>query len=148
MIIEEINIDLFDFWKSNNRYILLQCISSDFSMGKGIAVKFNSYFNCKNIIKSKFIPYWANHGYTLSLLPYNIPIINLVTKENYWGKPTYKSLKESLEEARKIIELEKIYYIAMPKIGTGLDKLEYNKVKVIIEEVFKDMEIDIKICYL
>lgn len=40
------------------------------------------------------------------------------------------------------------FYIAMPKIGCGLDKLEWSKVKAIIEEVFAGTDIEILICYL
>lgn len=36
--------------------------------------------------------------------------------------------------------------IAKPKIGCGLDKLEWSKVKAIIEEVFADTDIEILVC--
>lgn len=34
----------------------------------------------------------------------------------------------------------------MPKIGCGLDKLEWDKVEEIIKETFKDCDIDILVC--
>lgn len=36
--------------------------------------------------------------------------------------------------------------LAMPRIGCGLDKLEWSKVKAIIEEVFADTDVEILVC--
>lgn len=41
-----------------------------------------------------------------------------------------------------------IYRIAMPKIGCGLDRLSWDKVEPMIKEIFKDLDIEIIICYL
>lgn len=36
----------------------------------------------------------------------------------------------------------------MPRIGCGLDKLEWNKVKEMIKEIFEDTDIVIEVYYL
>ena len=54
----------------------------------------------------------------------------------------------TLEELKSCCVRNDIFYIAMPKIGCGLDKLEWSKVKAIIEEVFAGTDIEILICYL
>ena len=41
-----------------------------------------------------------------------------------------------------------IRYLAMPKIGCGLDKLQWSKVREIIKDEFKDVDIQIEIRYL
>lgn len=77
---------------------------------------------------------------------------NLVTKEKYWQKPTYDSLKTALVNARinaKILALmndDKPVKLAMPKIGCGLDHLQWVKVKEIIEEVFANTDVEILVC--
>ena len=38
--------------------------------------------------------------------------------------------------------------LAMPKIGCGLDRLQWDKVYDIICDVFKDTDVDILICEL
>jgi hypothetical protein len=38
--------------------------------------------------------------------------------------------------------------IAMPLIGCGLDRLDWNKVKDVIEDVFSDTDIEILVCKL
>jgi hypothetical protein len=41
-----------------------------------------------------------------------------------------------------------IKYLAMPKIGCGLDKLDWNRVSDMIREIFSDLDIEIMVCYL
>jgi hypothetical protein len=74
--------------------------------------------------------------------------INLVTKNNYWEKPTYETLRQALEDARNIINLfeTRIKKIVMPRIGCGLDKLDWNKVKPMVEEILADFEV--VVCYI
>ena len=75
-------------------------------------------------------------------------VFNLVTKNKYWNKPTYSDLNKTLEMLKKFIIKLDIKYLAMPKIGCGLDKLHWNKVKKNIENIFNDLDIEIVICYI
>lgn len=74
--------------------------------------------------------------------------MNLITKEKYWHKPTYKSLEQSLIKMREIIIDEDIKYIAMPKIGSGLDRLSWGRVREIIKDLFKDIDVEIVVYFL
>ena len=38
--------------------------------------------------------------------------------------------------------------LVMPKIGCGLDRLSWDKVEPMIQEIFKDLDIEIVVCYL
>ena len=49
---------------------------------------------------------------------------------------------------RSIADKEGVTKIAMPKIGSGLDKLNWLQVQTIILDVFKDMDIEIVVCYV
>lgn len=126
--------------------LFVHCISADFALGAGIAKTFADEHNVRNALYNKYYrDAWDNKGYALFTYT-DIMVMNLVTKEKYYNKPTYKTLKESLEHLKNQlldspILLEKI--LIMPKIGCGLDRLEWNKVKDIIEEVFKDINVSI-----
>jgi hypothetical protein len=62
-------------------------------MGKGIALEFNKRFDMKNKLSTKFkSDNWSGKGYSLS----EGKVFNLVTKEKYWNKPTYETLKQAL----------------------------------------------------
>lgn len=69
----------------------------------------------------------------------------LITKEHYYDKPTYQTLQRSLEAMRNHILLNDVQHVDMPKIGCGLDGLQWGKVKELIEEVFRDVDIQITV---
>lgn len=140
MIFKEINGDLF---KSDNMYTLVHCISRDCAMGAGIAVTFNNKFpemkkQLKNTIRENDL-----QGYFAILYRGERNVINLITKEKYWHKPTYSSLKTSLLNAKQIILRNNIKHIAMPVIGCGLDRLQWSKVSAMIKEIFADTDVEI-----
>lgn len=145
MTIREEQRDLFTV---PTDYILVHCISADLAMGAGIAKEFT-----RRGVKARLIEKFqglieigdclitATTGWRLEF--------NLVTKKKYWQKPTYKSLKITLNNAKE--RLLSIYHkepikLAMPRIGCGLDRLQWDKVKVIIEEVFADTDVEILVC--
>ena len=139
MTIEIIKKDLFTI---GNDYYLAHCISADFALGAGIAKTFNSKYN----MRSKLFNSHPNYVYRGgdALLVDNV--FNLVTKAKCFQKPTYESLTEALEMMRdKIISLQ-ITKLAIPMIGCGLDRLQWLRVKKIIENVFMDTDINILIC--
>lgn len=131
-------------------YYLAHCISADFGMGKGIVVEFNKRYDMKNRLTKKYPNYlakWQREGYLGDcILEGNT--FNLITKERYWNKPTYDSLETSLISMGLICVQKGIKKVAMPTIGAGLDRLDFEKVKEIIFEVFKNVDIEILVCKL
>ena len=75
-------------------------------------------------------------------------VYNLVTKERYYQKPTYAALRNSLVTMRDHAVAHNVKEIAMPKIGCGLDKLEWSQVSVVLKEVFVDTHIVIMVYYM
>jgi len=145
MIYEEEQRDLF---LVSEEYYLAHCISADFGMGKGIVVEFNKRFNMKYKLRNKYPNYlneWYNSGYEGDCIMEG-RVLNLITKERYFHKPTYQSLRSALMVMKTICHKENITKIAMPVIGCGLDKLSWNKVSRIIKEVFSDSDIEILVC--
>lgn len=138
--------DIFELSNKDN-YYFVQCISSDFKMGKGIALEFNRVFNCKNELVKEFKNFkWENTGRCIKAK--NSIVFHLITKNRYWDKPTYRTLKESLIELKTLCLEQNIKKLVMPKIGCGLDKLQWNTVKENIIKIFNDTDIEILICYL
>lgn len=75
-------------------------------------------------------------------------VFYLVTKERYYNRPTYETLKSSLVKMKEIMEANGLRDLAMPRIGCGLDGLEWSRVKGIIEEVFRQSNVNIRIYYI
>ncbi len=125
-------------------YYLTHCISADFALGAGIAKTFDNVYNMRFKLFRDYDGYEYEGGD--ALLVDNV--FNLVTKPKCYHKPTYDSLRESLEVMKSIMEISAITKLAMPKIGCGLDRLSWPDVYDIICEVFEDTDVEILICEL
>lgn len=136
-----------DLFSVSDDYYLVHCISADFGMCKGIVVEFNKRFDMKNKLQSKY-PNFVNdyhHCKWSGMVLIEGRVINLVTKERYWQKPTYETMREALNIARLRLP-DDCKKIAMPVIGCGLDRLQWDKVSEIIKEVFTDTDVEILVC--
>lgn len=145
MIIREEKRDLFTVPQG---YYLAHCISGDYALGAGIAKQFVEVYNMRFKLHKIFpIPNgekFANVGSALLI----DNVFNLVTKARCFHKPTYDSLYETLIDMREQCEELDITKLAIPYIGCGLDKLQWDKVSDVIEDVFEDTDIEILVCSL
>lgn len=137
-----ITVEKKDLFTVPQGYYLAHCISADFALGAGIAKTFDNVYNMRYKLFSFYDDYEYNGGD--ALLVDNV--FNLVTKSKCYHKPTYQSLRESLEVMKDIIEDCAITKLAMPRIGSGLDKLNQDMVYDIICEVFENSDVEILIC--
>jgi len=103
------------------RYALVHCIAQDAMMGAGIARKFREkYPDMQRYIRSKrpkigeIVVYEGEDGRV---------IVNMVTKASSWDKPKREDFNKALITLVEWIEDERIKYVGMPKIGSGLDQL-------------------------
>jgi len=130
-----------DLFTVEGTYCLAHCISSDCKMGAGIAVEFQKRFKVKEILLK--IPEEKRKHPTCIKTG---RVFNLITKEKYWGKPTYETMRAALLVMKETALNGNVKKIAMPIIGSDLDKLEWDKVMGIIMDVFYETEIEILVC--
>lgn len=164
MIFKEIQGDLFT---ADKKAILVHCISQDCKMGAGIAKKFTEMG-----VKEQLLRYhvndrpWKGSGYMFVTPRDKCPwkVANLITKDKYYSKPTYDTLSQALHHLKVwYLNVKRVYdwatsggtpfealptTIAMPRIGCGLDKLEWARVKQIIQDIFEDTDLTIEVYYL
>ena len=119
---------------------IAHCVSAHLKMSAGIARHFERKFPTKN-------PSNRDHSYTL-FWPQWLPetrryLYHLVTKQKYFNKPTYSTLRASLERMRTHAQNKSISRISMPCIGTGLDHLDWDKVKLLIQETFRTSPVQV-----
>ncbi len=131
---------------------LAHCISRDLKLGAGIALQFRNreLVNFEELKdQNKQVGQVALNIMSLSLIDDDDKyVFHLITKDKYYYKPTYESMKSCLKELRdKLISLN-IKEISMPRIGCGLDKMEWHIVKNMIMTIFKETDIEIDIYYL
>lgn len=139
MILKEEQRDLFSV---PHGYYFAHCISGDFALGAGIAVQFNELYNMRKKLRDTYGSTTDNYAILVD------NVFNLVTKKRAFHKPTYNSLREALEDMADQIETLGIEKVAIPQIGCGLDRLNWDIVKEMIEEVFDSIEVEILVCYL
>lgn len=162
-----VNKDIFEWIEENkegNVIVLVHCISSDAALGAGIAKTIDEKYQERERILKFFGEqlHWNGHGYGIITPLLNIEdvsshlqICNLITKEKYWQKPTYTSLFESLEYVKQTLKAIEDYAkrdglklkIVMPKIGCGLDKLDWTRVREIVA-LWAGLDIAVTVCYI
>ena len=128
-----------------SNYCLAHCISDDYALGAGIAVEFANRYDMKNKLlqqRDKNPLFFLTGGHCIRI----DNVMNLVTKQHYWEKPTYDSITHALNDMKRICIENNITHIAMPAIGCGLDKLAWSHVASIIKHIFNDTDIAILVC--
>ena len=137
-----------DLFSVPDDYYLAHCISADFAMGKGIAVEFNRRFDMKNKLKAHYPDYldqWQREKKRSGCILAG-RVFNLITKERYFQKPTYETLRGALECMKALCVQKGVRRAAMPVIGCGLDRLAWEQVSAVIQDVFSDTGTEILVC--
>ncbi|WP_172255161.1 macro domain-containing protein [Saccharibacillus deserti] len=110
-------------------------------MGKGIAAEFVRRFNLRGLREEA-----ALQPLEVGSCVRQGRAMNLVTKAKYFNKPTYASLTEALRSLREVREADGVTRLAMPRIGSGLDRLRWEKVREIVLDVFADSPTEVVVC--
>ncbi|XP_076444901.1 ADP-ribose glycohydrolase OARD1-like [Babylonia areolata] len=113
---------------------LVHCVSKDLKMGKGIAVIFKNKFGGLDELKAQ----GKDVGDVAVLKRDDRFVYYLITKPHHYDKPTYDTLRASLKAMKSHCQEHQVSSLSMPRIGCGLDKLEWDKVSDVVKEVFGD----------
>ena len=111
------------------------CISSDARMSKGFA-DFLSHripglrSTCQKakLFTGHVFPFLDSTGKSY--------IYNLVTKESYCDKPNLSTLSKTLEAMRTHASVNGVSTTAIPKLGCGLDQMNWQKVVKLLRDIF------------
>jgi hypothetical protein len=120
---------------------LAHCVSSDFKMSRGVALEIShKYPAMKRMSPDTPSPHLI--GKTMG---YKIPgqekwIFNIVTKEKYTDKPTYEDFIKAIASLKEQVTRLKITRLNMPMIGCGIDRLNWQYVRDILERAFSDTD--------
>ena len=130
-----------DLFQNSDGASLVHCVSRDLRMGKGIAVAFKKQFGGIGELKKQNV----GVGGVAILQRNDRYIYYMITKEAYHQKPTYSSLKSSLRAIAAHIRENNLLHIPlnMPRIGCGLDRLSWDKVRIMIQEELHDVNVTV-----
>jgi len=131
-------------------FSLAHCIAVDAYMGAGIAVDFRLMFKQQNDIRIYLENFNKKDqvGRVVPLKYGRIWIYNLITKRESHKKPKLINLEKSLIDMKNHMIKNKVYKVAMPKIGAGLDGLNWDDILKILYILFDDKKFDILVYYL
>lgn len=135
-VFREIKGDLFSASKA---YSLAHCVAVDLRMGAGIATAFRDKFGqIKNLKEQR-----QKVGGVAVLKDNDRFIYYLVTKSHSYKKPTYEDLLLSLKAMKRHMIKENVRKLAIPRIGCGLDRLQWKKVRKQLLNVFANVDMEI-----
>ena len=118
------------------------CISADARMSKGFA-DFLSHripglrSTCRKakLFMGQVFPFWDSTGKRY--------IYNLVTKERYCDKPNLSTLSKTLEAMKTHASTNGVSTIAIPKLGCGLDQMNWQEVVKLLRDIFAYADVQI-----
>eukprot|EP00697_Spironema_sp_BW2_P007567 gnl/Spiro4/21887_TR10736_c0_g2_i1.p1 gnl/Spiro4/21887_TR10736_c0_g2~~gnl/Spiro4/21887_TR10736_c0_g2_i1.p1 ORF type:complete len:281 (+),score=55.08 gnl/Spiro4/21887_TR10736_c0_g2_i1:57-845(+) len=137
-VLEELSGDLFE---SDSTAALAHCVSEDLVMGKGIAAEFKRRFGGIDELKRQN----PRTGGICSLRFHGRWIIALITKKIWRDKPTYSTLRASLEALREHCLKNRVQLVAIPRLGCGLDGLKWQRVRELLRSVFESCALTIRV---
>uniref|UniRef100_A0A182NRH1 Macro domain-containing protein n=1 Tax=Anopheles dirus TaxID=7168 RepID=A0A182NRH1_9DIPT len=128
--VREIEGDLFAAPKDHS---LAHCVAADLKMGAGIAVRIKQQYGKVEELRAQNV---GVGGVAVLADGSQRYIYYLITKKTYNLKPTYDDLTRSLEAMKTHMASNGVGKLAIPRIGCGIDGLEWGKVKEILNKVF------------
>ena len=124
---------------------IAHCVSADFKLATGIARKTKQQFPMReptsNSVRKKGSLAPDYRKTATICLPHD-------TKKRYSHKPTYKALRASLLALKGHAETKNVTRISTPRIGCGLDQLDWQKVKDMTQDEFHGSTVQVTVLTL
>lgn len=120
----EVRRNVFDY--ADDGISLAHCIASDLRMGAGIAVYMQRRFG----LRGKLQQCGESLQHPTCIFVGNV--FNLITKARSNGKPSYESITIAIQCMGELAHQHGITTIAMPRIGCGLDRLSWPRVRELL----------------
>ena len=118
------------------------CISADAKLSKGFADFLSHKIpglhpTCKKakLLVGQVFPFWDSTGRRY--------LYNFVTKRQFFDKPDLPTLLTTLEAMKSHAAMHGVSTIAIPKIGCGLDQMNWQEVVKLLRDVFAYSDIHV-----
>ena len=118
------------------------CISADARRSKGFADFLSHRISgvrstCRKarLFMGQVYPFWDSTGKRY--------IYNLVTKEKFYDKPNPSTLSKTLEAMKIHASMTGVSTIAIPKLGFGLDQMNWQEIVKLLREIFAYADVQI-----
>lgn len=123
---------------------LAHCVSTDLVMSAGLAAKFKHHFpNHTKILTNQNLQL---HDVGI-VAEGDRSIYYLITKPYHNSKPSYEDVHATLLKLKHLLIATKQDIINIPKLGCGLDQLNWLIVRAIIKDIFENSPIQVNVCH-
>lgn len=140
MLLLELDGDIFSSFDS-----LVHCVGEDLLMSKGIAVQFKHRFGGVTRLEQQK----KRIGQVAYLNMEDRFIFYLITKkQSCFDLPTIASLTSCLKELKRLCLELGVHRLSMPKIGSGMDRMDWLQVKGAIKDVFSDTSLIVQVYFM
>lgn len=114
------------------------CVSADFKIGAGVAKQLDAAFGIRQELMETVPQERRIVGSVIELHRAEASyVFNLITKRTYKDKPTYEDFERAVCTLRDACENRGLREVAVPRMGCGIDRLEWPRVKEILRRAFE-----------
>ncbi|KAJ8936953.1 hypothetical protein NQ318_015571 [Aromia moschata] len=125
-----------DLFQTPADFCLAHCVAADLRMSRGIALTFKKAFGQLEELRRQR----PEVGRVLQITAAE------QEKELSHHKPTYQTVWDTLVELRDVLLSQSISSLAIPKIASGLDGLDWRVIRSMLEVLFRFTGIEILVC--
>ena len=116
--------------------VIVHCVSADLQVENGIAKEISNKYGGTSSLKRH-----KKKVGTCLVRQNRCTLFYLITKKHYTDAPSYIHFEQCLLSLKEKCQEYKIKTLAFPKYGAGLDKLDWNKVKLLINRILINNQI-------
>lgn len=129
-----------NLFNADRKYVFAHCIATDCRMGAGIATQFARR---NPSMRSVLLDSQPLVGDVLYFDDEKDRVFNLFTKNSSWDKPAREDFNRIVISLKNCMVSIGFRHLAIPLIGSGLDRLDWNITEDFIMRVFADTDIEI-----
>ncbi|KAJ8955985.1 hypothetical protein NQ318_006256 [Aromia moschata] len=135
-----------DLFQAPADFCLAHCVAADLRMSRGIALTFKKAFGQLEELRRQRPEVGRVLQITAAEQEKERSVFYLVTKQLSHHKPTYQAVWDTLVELRDVLLSQSISSLAIPKIASGLDGLDWRVIRSMLEVLFRFTGIEILVC--
>ncbi|KAJ8937578.1 hypothetical protein NQ318_023109 [Aromia moschata] len=135
-----------DLFQTPADFCLAHCVAADLRMSRGIALTFKKAFGQLEELRRQRPEVGRVLQITAAEQEKERSVFYLVTKQLSHHKPTYQTVWDTLVELRDVLLSQSISSLAIPKIASGLDGLDWRVIRSMLEVLFRFTGIEILVC--
>ena len=138
MTYAEKKMDLFEVPRD---YFIVHCVSADFQMNPGLSFAIDKMFH----VKQNLFDQYQGLRFIYPLVLATDRVISLSTKGSQQVQTDIKDLKWCLHDLKRILDNRGIKKIVLPK--SCFDKIRWNEIKPVLQDVFSNTDVEILAVY-